>query len=168
MLRSFLPVAILALATSASTAPCELTACRCIPASALGQSAAEFVRARSARAERVVLGTVISLDTLPRVAWGSGRNAVALRPVVAHVRVRRVWRGALADTMTVMVTTLESHSSCDMELRAGEAYVLFAARTEGGPLATRQCSGTVEERSAADVIAVLGAGQASRSREQPG
>jgi hypothetical protein len=113
----------------------------------------------------VVLGTVVRFDTLARSGWGHGSDAVALRPIVAHVRVRRVWRGALTDTMTVMVTTLESQSSCDLEMRPGQAYLIFAARTEGGPLAARQCSGTVEERSAADVIAVLGAGQASRPRE---
>jgi hypothetical protein len=111
------------------------------------------------------LGTVVRLDTLARAAWGHGPNSVALRPIVAHVRVRHVWRGALDDTMTVMVTTLESRTSCDLEMRPGEAYLIFAARTEGGPLATRQCSGTVEERAAADVIAVLGAGQASRPHE---
>jgi hypothetical protein len=165
MLRSFVPVAVLSLAIPVSPAPCELGACRCIPASALGQSAAEFVRARRDRAERVVLGTVIRLDTLARVAWGSGPDAVALRPIVAHVRVRRVWRGSLADTMTVMVTTLKSRSSCDLAMRPGEAYLIFAARTEGGPLATRRCSGTVDERTAADAIAVLGAGQASRPRD---
>jgi hypothetical protein len=165
MLRSLLPVAVFAFAIPVSPPRCDLRACRCIPASALGQSAAEFVRARKDRAERVVLGTVIRLDTLARVAWGSGPDAVALRPIVARVRVRRVWRGSLADTMTVMVTTLESRSSCDLELLPGEAYLIFATRTEGGPLATHQCSGTVEEHAAADAIAVLGAGQDSRPNE---
>ena len=163
MLRYLLPIAVLA--TPSSAAPCELAACRCISASALGQSATDLVRARRDRAQRVVLGTVIRLDTLARVAWGSGSDAVSLRPIVAHVQVRRVWRGLLADTMTVMVSTLESHSSCDLTMRQGEAYLIFAARTEGGPLATRQCAGTVEERSAADAIAVLGVGQDSHPRE---
>jgi hypothetical protein len=165
MLRPLLPIAVLAVVTSGAAAPCERSACRCIPASALGQSDADFVRARRDRAERVVLGTVARLDTLPRTTWGNGTDAVASRPIVARVHVRRVWRGSLADTMTVMVTTLESQSSCDLPIRIGESYLIFAARTEGGPLATRQCSGTVEERAAADAIAVLGAGQASRPRE---
>ena len=161
MLRSLLPVTVLALAAPVSASPCEV-ACRCVSPAALGQSLAEFVRARRDRAERVVVGTVIRLDTLARVAWGSGHDAVALRPIVAHVSVRRVWRGSLADTMTVMVTTVESRSSCDLEMRPGESYLIFASRTEGGPLATRQCSGTVEERAAPDAFEVLGSGQAAR------
>lgn len=161
MLRSLLPVAVLALAAPVSASPCEVT-CRCIPPATLGQSPAEFVRARRDRAERVVVGTVIRLDTLARVAWGSGPDAVAVRPIVAHVRVRRVWRGSLADTMTVMVTTVESRSSCDLEMRLGESYLIFASRTEGGPLATRQCWGTIEERASADAFEVLGSGQVSR------
>lgn len=161
MLRFLLSAAVAALAAPGPAFACSV-ACRCIPATALGQSQAEFVRAQRDRAERVVVGTIIRLDTLPRVTWGTGPGAVTLTPIVAYVRVRRVWRGSLADTMTVMVTTVESRSSCDLELRPSESYLIFATHTERGPLATRQCSGTVEERAAADAFEALGRGQASR------
>ena len=110
----------------------------------------------------MVLGTVIRVDTLARVAWRTEPYAATLHPIVARVRVGRVWRGPLADTMTVMVATVEMRSSCELELRPGESYLLFATRTEGGPLATRQCSGTIEEREAADSFDALGPSQASR------
>lgn len=165
MLRFFIPVAALALAIPSTAAPCELRASRCVPASALGQSAAEFVRARRDRAERVVLGTVVRLDTLTRASLAHGSDSRGLQPIVAQVQVRRVWRGALDDTMTVMVSTVGPRSSCDLSMSPREAYLIFAARTGGGLLATYQCSGTVEGRAAADVIALLGAGQASRPRE---
>jgi len=110
----------------------------------------------------VVLGTVIRVDTLARVAWRTEPYAATLHPIVARVRVGRVWRGPLADTMTVMVATVEMRSSCELELRPGESYLIFATRTEGGPLATRQCSGTIEEREAADSFDALGPSQASR------
>jgi hypothetical protein len=165
MLRSLSRVAGLLLAFPVSAAPCERAACSCVSQAAMGLSDAEFVRARRDRAERVVLGTVLRLDTLARTTWGRSDDTVAFRPIVARVRVRRVWRGSLADTMTVMLTTVEEQSSCDLTLRPGEAYLVFAARTAGGPLATRYCSGTVDERLAKDVIAVLGAGQAARAGE---
>lgn len=162
MLRSSLPVIALAF-TPAFTAPrCELLACRCTPVESTGQTPTQFVHARRERAERVALGRVVRLDTLHKVSWGTGSDAVTIRPIVAHIRVKRVWRGPLSDTMTVMVTTLESRSTCDLELRPGATYLIFAARTEGGPLATRKCSGTEEERTAADALAALGPGQPVR------
>jgi hypothetical protein len=145
--------------STVSALRCELAACRCIDAAALGQTPAEFVHARRDRAERVVLGTVSRIDTLSRVTWGTGKDQVALRPIVARVAVRRVWRGPITDTMTVMVTSVERRSSCDLQLVVGQSYVIFASRTGGGPLATRQCSGTEEERAAGPTLSVLGPGQ---------
>jgi len=109
-----------------------------------------------------VLGDVISLDTLSPVTWGSGYDAVTLRPIIARVQVRQVWRGALTDTMTVMLTAVERRSSCDLQMRPGKAYLIFATRTNGGPLTTRLCSGTAEEGAAADALEKLGPGRLVR------
>jgi len=51
-------------------------------------------------------------------------------------------------------------SSCDLDLKPGESYVLFAMDREGGLPLTRQCTGTTPEREAATTIAALGAGEA--------
>jgi hypothetical protein len=128
----------------------------------MGQTPTQFVRAQRDRAERVVRGRVTRLDTLSAVSWGTGHDAVTLRPIVARIQVAQVWRGSLTDTMTVMATTLESRSSCDLELQLGRTYVIFAARTEGGPLATYRCSGTTEVRVADATLAALGPGQLVR------
>ena len=162
MIRSWVSVALLAFTGFAPEQRCPHNACRCIPVEATGQTLTEFVRAQRDRAERVVLGRVTSVDTLPAESWGAGHDAVTLRPIVARIRVDQSWRGPRTDTMTVMWTTLESRSSCDLELRHGERYIIFAARTEGGPLATYQCSGTAEARNAAATLTALGPGQRAR------
>src|SRR5258705_4281718 len=104
--KVFFAVGMLTLAP-ASVRPCELARCRCVPASSFGMSAAEYVRVQRDRADRVVMGVVLRLDTLGRVEWGGGHDAVAAHPIVARVRVQRVWRGPLVDTMTVTITTVE-------------------------------------------------------------
>ena len=155
------------LAAPASGRPCEPVACVCSRVE-LGMSPADGVNAQRDRAERVVLGSVVRIDTLARAPWGSGENAVSLRPIVARVRVERVWRGPLVDTMTVMLTTTVGRSSCDLQLRPTASYLIFATRTASGPLAARQCSGTAEKSTATAAIAALGVGEApaSSSRNQ--
>ena len=158
MPRSLLPALALSL-TAVTPAPCALEACRCQSAEARGMSPAELVRVRRDAAERVVMGTVVRLDTLPGVAWSTGGDTVTRRPLVARIRVRQVWRGPLTDTMTVMLGALEARTSCDLEMRAGEAFLIFAARADWGLLVTRMCSGTVAERGAAEALRALGEGQ---------
>lgn len=165
MLKPMLPLLMLVV-SAPSVAPCASVACRCISPEASGLSFAHFVQARRDRAERVILGTVTRLDTLARTSRSSGDDVVQSRPVVARIRVRRVWRGPVTDTMTVMVTTTGSRSSCDLEMRPGEGYLIFASRTEGGLLSTRQCTGTETERGAAEALSVLGAGEPAAPRRE--
>jgi hypothetical protein len=122
-------------------------------------SGAAIAQAKRDAAERVAFGAVVRIDTLPRVSWGAGHDAVTLSPIVARVAVRQVWRGAVRDTMTVMFQTLESRWSCELTLRVGTSYVIFARRTEGGPLGTGACTGTAEAKDAAATLAALGAGE---------
>jgi hypothetical protein len=87
-----------------------------------------------------------------------GPDGVPVRPIVARVRVREVWRGSVTDTMTVWFTTAQRRSSCDLELSWGKDYLIFAGRTSPGPLTTNYCSGTVEKNAAASTLKSLGPG----------
>ena len=164
MMRWTIAVAALALVTPAVAAPCELSACKCY-AAGIDPNSPDFVRGQRDQAERVVLGTVTRFDTvtLPSHDW---RPAYEWRVVVARVKVQRVWRGSLADTMSVMVGNVGGHSDCDLRMGAGQSYLIFATRMEDGTLTTHKCSGTLAEREATDVITVLGEGQPARTGDR--
>ena len=143
----------------ALSARCDATFCRCVSASELGISADELVHRQRDRAERVVLGKVIGIDTLAARMVPHGPTDVAVRSLVARVIVSRVWKGARTDTLRVVFGSVGVASSCDLELKAGATYVLFASRGEGSFLQTRQCTGTAPELAAATTISALGAGE---------
>lgn len=112
------------------------------------------------------MGSVIRIDTLESTTSGMGPDGVPVRPIVARVRVREVWRGSVTDTMTVWFTTVQRRSSCDLELSSGKDYLIFAGRTSIGPLSTHYCSGTEEKSAAASTLEILGPGTPSLPRAQ--
>jgi hypothetical protein len=67
--------------------------------------------------------------------------------------VTAVWKGEVGDTA---VMTLKSDTSCDLWLREGEEYVVFATRLQDQSLYTYQCSGTVSAKYADSTLAALG------------
>ena len=124
-----------------------------------GASAEKLVHAQRDRADRVVLGKVVRIDTLAAYMVEHGPTQIPTRALSAHVAVSRVWKGAPVDTMTVMFGTIGLVSSCDLALQAGTSYVIFASRYDDGVLHTRQCTGTAREGDATTTIAALGAGE---------
>ena len=91
-----------------------------------------------------------------------GPDQITVSPLATRVSVRRVWKGPVVDTLTVVAATTGIASSCDIALKPGESYVIFAARGEDGVLSTMQCTGTAAERDATATIAILGTGQEPR------
>jgi hypothetical protein len=144
---------VAALHEALAVSPCEAR-CSCIQRASVAQATTE----RLARSERVALGTVVRIDTLPLTTWGVAGHMVSRQPIVARMLVRRVWRGPVTDTMTVMFRSAETRNSCELALNLGVSYVVFAYRTGGGPLATHMCTGTIEERNATETLAALGRG----------
>lgn len=141
-------------------ARCHAAFCRCVSVSAAVISPEEFVHRQRDRADRVVLGKVVRIDTLALQIVPHGPTGIAVRSLAARVRVSRVWKGPRTDTLRVVFGSIGIASSCDLDLKAGESYVLFATRGEDGLLRTRQCTGTAPELEAATTIAALGAGEA--------
>jgi hypothetical protein len=137
-------------------APCEGVACRCREAADEGQTEQEFFHARRDRADRIVKGTVIRLDTLSKRSYPPQAGGRSL--IVARIRVHQVWRGPRTDTMTVVLTALEDRSSCDMILEPASEYLVFAIHRTDSLLTTRMCWGTERIDRAGDALAVLGPG----------
>jgi hypothetical protein len=140
--------------TSSPATSCEAR-CRCFQSGTI----AEMATRKADAADRVALGTVVRIDTLPPQVWGTPGREIARQPIVARVLVRRVWRGPVTDTLTVMFGTTTWRTSCDLTLRPGVSYVIFGKAHGGGPLATYMCTGTMHENDASEVIAALGRGR---------
>lgn len=65
-------------------APCDAVFCRCVPASALAVSAQDLVHRLRDRADRVVLGRVVGIDTLaPHVGTGTAPELEAATTITA-------------------------------------------------------------------------------------
>ena len=139
--------------------PCDVPACVCVLPDRVGLSPTEFIERQRERTERLVLGTVTRIDTLPSSTTRFNDGTMRVRRVVARMRVERVWRGPVVDTMTVLNTHVELKSSCEMELSLGRSYVVFAQRLGESSLTATECSGTVERTHAASTLEVLGPGQ---------
>ena len=158
MIRSISASVALILAVPATLEPCSVSVCTCTSAARLGLTAAGLVAWNRDRAERVVLGTVVRIDTLAPAPIRPDDKSHMVRRVVARVRAERIWRGPNIDTLTVVNTTVELKWSCEQELVLGESYVIFAQRLPDHLLSAPRCSGTVIRRDAAPTLAVLGAG----------
>ena len=157
-------ISTLCLGMNAAHEPlCATGVCRCVPAAALHLSDADFVRRQRDRADQVILGRVIGIDTLPALPIiGAHGQPDSDRAIVARVHVQRVWRGPVADTMLVQFRTLERASTCDLGLQPQHEYVIFASRMADGLLVTAQCTGTVAVEAAAATLAALGEGMVPR------
>jgi hypothetical protein len=138
---------------------CERAFCRCVSASALGLSAEELVHRQRERANNVVLGRVVRVDTLAPHLVGHGPERITSRALAAHLTVSRVWKGLPTDTLTVVFGSIGLRSSCDLSLETDSSYVIFASRDEEGVLRTTQCTGTAPEGDATATISALGPGK---------
>lgn len=135
-----------------SVAACASTRCRCVPASALGISEDSLTALRRTRADVVLAARVTRVDTL---ADGG---------VVARLAVSRVWKGPRADTATVVLHPRgDMRSSCDLVMRAGERWLVFAQGIEGR-LRVTQCTGSSPMDAAGPALGVLGAGAEPEGR----
>jgi hypothetical protein len=130
---------------------CAAIPCRCRETP--GLTYAQKVAAYSSGADAVFLATLVRLDT-GAVATSVGLPGQAL----ARVRVERVWKGAVTDTLTMPNGHGSIWNSCEVRLAPGIRYVIFAERSDGMYL-TRQCWGTVGGGGVDSTIAALGPGR---------
>ena len=94
-------------------------------------------------------------------AWAAGVGVRAVLRAIVLLGLAVLPQRALGTgcDATVVFGSIGLVSSCDLDLKPGDSYVLFATRGEDGLMRTRQCTGTALEREAAATIAALGAGE---------
>lgn len=153
---------ILFVMVSASASPaasaCPPVLCRCGSASTFGLSEKAFVAKQRDRADWVATAQVLRIDTLAPVVLSLTRRSVTTRPIVARLAVSRTWQGEPRDTQTVLLSTTDYRSTCDLAFAAGDSYLVFASRAADGQLQPQRCGGTVRLRDAAAMLEVLGFG----------
>ena len=153
MAKGALPVAIIAAVIgfqgTLRDAECATVRCYCFGTPAGGAALRRHVARGQENAAAVFLGTVDTIRTT-----GEG-------PVVARLQVSRWWKGGVGDSIDVVIReSVWSWSMCDLLLKAGDVYVLFAYARPDGRLEVSKC-GPGGPRSRADsVLAVLGPGRA--------
>lgn len=78
--------------------------------------------------------------------------------------VDRVWKGDVG--LRVEISTALHSATCGRSYEIGTQYVVYANRLPNGELSDTMCSRTRPTRSAAEDLAVLGAGHDPRGPEQ--
>lgn len=153
-----LQVALLAVLTLVPAAPrdaCAASRCTCafdIPGADADQAVESQLRVSSA----VFLGTVQRIDTS------------TAGPVVAHFAVTRRWKGAPVDSIAVVVREApRAASTCEIDVRLGESYLVFARPRGERALQTYRCDGTTLDAYAGRAVTVLTRLGAAARETQP-
>jgi len=107
--------------------PDEAAACRCLPP----PPPAEAV----AKADAVFLGTVLAFEEIAE----RGHR-------LAQIEVIKIWKGKPNEADSI--TTALSEASCGYDFEAGETYLIYAHKDEGGELYTHLCTNTRPESRA--------------------
>lgn len=107
-------------------------------------------------APAVFLGTVVRIDS---TASGS---------VSAHFAVERRWKGAPGESVAVIVREARRDpSTCEIDVRLGESYLVFAKPRGDRALQTHRCDGTTRAAHAVDALSTL-TRLGNPAPEQPG
>lgn len=142
------------LALSGAPAPLECGArCECIPPGVRGMTFKQGVAESRQLAAVVFRGRVVRADPRPSEGLGALHKGESSPSGTALLTVTKVWKGEVGDTAMM---TLKSDTSCDLWLREGEEYVVFATRLQDQSLYTHHCSGTVSAEHADSTLAALG------------
>ena len=142
------------LAFSGAPASAECGArCECIPPGARALTFEQGVAESRQLATVVFRGRVVRADPRPSEGFGALHKGERSPSGTARLTVTAVWKGEVGDTA---VMTLKSDTSCDLWLREGEEYVVFATRLQDRSLYTYHCSGTVLAKYADSTLAALG------------
>lgn len=107
------------------------------------------------RAEAVFEARVENL----RVEPGGGDSVSVVR---YELEVLRVWKGEVGSSAEL--GTRASGSACERNLAVGKVYVVYAGRDAEGELTDNRCSRTRLASTADEDLAVLGPGEAPRTR----
>lgn len=107
------------------------------------------------RADAVFEARVESVRALP-----GGRDGVSV--VRYELEVLRVWKGEVSSSAEL--GTRASGSACERNLAVGKVYVIYAGRDDDGELTDNRCSRTRLASTADEDLAVLGPGDAPRTR----
>lgn len=83
----------------------------------------------------------------------------------ALFRTTRWWKGSRTDTVRIMLRVeVGTSTSCDMTMKPGERYVVFASTIDRGELYVGVC-GTRADRYADALLRTLGTGSPPHGRE---
>ena len=86
--------------------------------------------------------------------------AALLERVETPFRVTRVWKGDVADTISIFSGS--GGGDCSYSFDNGEEYLVFARRAKSGRLVTGICTRTARRSEAADDLRELGPGSRPR------
>jgi hypothetical protein len=126
--------------------------CMCIERPGDGLALRAYTAQELQRAGAVFLGVV---DSAVRSEEGTQR-----------MRVNRWYKGGTADTITIVVRPRPPHmTTCDLLLRPGEQWLIFAHRAPTGELRTGFCTGSRPREQADSTLQYLGLGWQPRVRD---
>jgi hypothetical protein len=136
-------LAIFALLPASPRSACASSRCTCtfdMP----GADTERLTEAKLREASAVFLGTVVRIDT------------AATGPIVAHFAVERRWKGASAESVAVVVREApRGPSTCEIDVRLGESYLVFALPRGERELQTHRCDGTTLGALAGNAVSTL-------------
>ncbi len=139
-------VVLLVGSSFAATDSCGLPQCTCVETP---QVTPGYVRGQLERSTAVFLGTVthVTFDTT--------------RGAFAEIRVSRRWKGAGDSTVKLYLRQRRDvGTTCDLWLREGEEWLIFATTNDNGALASSFCSASVPRGRADSSITILGISRA--------
>jgi hypothetical protein len=94
----------------------------------------------------------------PTTKSGAGGVASTADETRVPLKVLRAWKGAGVEAgRDVTLLTPSGSASCGYGFKAGESYVIYAARSPSGDLATNICTRTRRSQDAAEDVAALDA-----------
>ena len=133
----------LSLLPASPKAACAAARCTCafdMPDADAGRAVESQLRSSSS----VFLGTAVRIDS------------AETGPVFAHFAVARQWKGAPVDTVAVAVRQARrGPSTCEIDVRVGESYLVFARPRGAEQLQTHRCDGTILEEHAGAAMRTL-------------
>lgn len=106
-------------------------------------------------AEAVFEARVSAPPTSKSAAGGTASSADEAR---VALKILRAWKGAGVEAgRDVTLVTPSGSAACGYGFKAGESYVIYAARSPSGDLATNICTRTRRSQDAAEDVAALDA-----------
>jgi hypothetical protein len=129
---------------------CASARCTCVDSP---RNTSDYVRGQLASATAVFLGSVV------RVTFDTTRGTFA------ELRVSRWWKGGNDSTVSLFLRAGRTvGTSCDLWLREGEEWLIFATARDGGMIASSTCTASLPRARGDSSLAVLGPGTEPRAR----